>query len=174
MEDVIQVHDQFYILATASRAAQPTAVLKHDDTFALFDTVGDVGAFVAGEHAIAVAERNIRIRQVGAEQFVVVLDARAQQQWPLPVQPEAKSRQVARSLVVEALLAGAEHADIAVQREDRERVGVLQHRRPLADARGGCQDVELIVDLNYVFHEAVVSTPTEGSTPDRARSYRSM
>jgi glycogen debranching enzyme len=52
MEDVIQVHDQFYILATASRAAQPTAVLKHDDTFALFDTVGDVGAFVAGEQGL--------------------------------------------------------------------------------------------------------------------------
>ncbi len=52
MEDVIQVHDQFYILATVSRAAQPTAVLKHDDTFALFDTVGDVGAFVAGEQGL--------------------------------------------------------------------------------------------------------------------------
>jgi len=52
MEDVIQVHDQFYILATASRAAQSTAVLKHDDTFALFDTVGDVGAFVAGEQGL--------------------------------------------------------------------------------------------------------------------------
>src|SRR6478672_4924459 len=52
MEDVIQVHDQFYILATASRAVQPTAVLKHDDTFALFDTVGDVGAFVAGEQGL--------------------------------------------------------------------------------------------------------------------------
>ena len=52
MEDVIQVHDQFYILATASRAAQRTAVLKHDDTFALFDTVGDVGAFVAGEQGL--------------------------------------------------------------------------------------------------------------------------
>ena len=52
MEDVIQVHDQFYILATASRATQRTAVLKHDDTFALFDTVGDVGAFVAGEQGL--------------------------------------------------------------------------------------------------------------------------
>src|SRR5437870_8174026 len=52
MEDVIQVHDQFYILATASRVIQRTAVLKHDDTFALFDTAGDVGAFGAGEQGL--------------------------------------------------------------------------------------------------------------------------
>src|SRR6185503_5702003 len=128
---------------------------------------------VAGDDRAGLRQRDVRVRQISAEQLVVILDTRAQQQWPLAIQPEAKSRQVARSLVVEALLAGSEHADIAVQSEDRERVGVLQHRRPLADARGGCQDVELIVDLNYVFHEAVVSTPTEGSTPDRARSYRS-
>jgi hypothetical protein len=37
MDDVIQVQDQFYILATASKATERTAVLKHDDTFAVFD-----------------------------------------------------------------------------------------------------------------------------------------
>ena len=52
MEDVIQVHDQFYILATASKAAQRTAVLKHDDTFAVFDQWGDVGALGSGEHGL--------------------------------------------------------------------------------------------------------------------------
>ena len=36
MEDVIQVQDQFYILATASKATERTAVLKHNDTFAVF------------------------------------------------------------------------------------------------------------------------------------------
>ena len=40
MEDVIQVQDQFYILATASRAGERTAVLQHDDTFAVFDLGG--------------------------------------------------------------------------------------------------------------------------------------
>ena len=30
MDDVIQVHDQYYILATASRASERTSVLKHD------------------------------------------------------------------------------------------------------------------------------------------------
>jgi glycogen debranching enzyme len=52
VEDVIQVHDQFYILATASKAAQPTAVLKHDDTFAVFDHFGDIGALGAGEQGL--------------------------------------------------------------------------------------------------------------------------
>src|ERR687887_980917 len=52
MEDVIQVHDQFYILATASKAAQRTAVLQHDDTFAVFDYSGDIGALGAGEQGL--------------------------------------------------------------------------------------------------------------------------
>src|SRR5438874_12391663 len=52
MEDVIQVQDQFYILATASRASERTAVLKHDDTFAVFDYSGDIGALGTGEHGL--------------------------------------------------------------------------------------------------------------------------
>ena len=48
MEDVIQIQDQFYILATASKAAERTAVLKHGDTFAVFDYSGDIGAFGTG------------------------------------------------------------------------------------------------------------------------------
>src|SRR5215472_8388790 len=52
MEDVIQVHDRFYILATASQAAQRTAVLKQDDTFAVFDESGDIGAFGGGEQGL--------------------------------------------------------------------------------------------------------------------------
>src|SRR3954468_11920141 len=52
MDDVIQVQDQFYILATASKASERTAVLKHDDTFALFDYSGDIAAFGAGEQGL--------------------------------------------------------------------------------------------------------------------------
>jgi glycogen debranching enzyme len=52
MDDVIQVHDQFYILATASKATERTVVLKHDDTFAVFDPSGDIGAFGAGEQGL--------------------------------------------------------------------------------------------------------------------------
>ena len=52
MEDVIQVQDQYYILATASKATERTAVLKHDDTFAIFDYSGDIGAFGTGEQGL--------------------------------------------------------------------------------------------------------------------------
>jgi glycogen debranching enzyme len=52
MEDVIQVQDQFYILATASKAHERTAVLQHADTFAVFDLSGDVGAFGGGEQGL--------------------------------------------------------------------------------------------------------------------------
>src|SRR5580765_3590351 len=52
MDDVIRVQDQFYILATASKAAHPTAVLKHDDTFAVFDYSGDIGALGTGEQGL--------------------------------------------------------------------------------------------------------------------------
>src|SRR5439155_3353303 len=50
--DVIQVQDQFYILATAPRAGDRTAVLQHGDTFALFDLFGDVGMFGASEQGL--------------------------------------------------------------------------------------------------------------------------
>ncbi len=52
MDDVIQVQDQFYILATASKATERTAVLKHDDTFAVFDYSGDIGALALGEQGL--------------------------------------------------------------------------------------------------------------------------
>src|SRR5262245_26461625 len=52
MDDVIRVQDQFYILATASKTLQPTAVLKHNDTFAVFDHSGDIGTFGAGEQGL--------------------------------------------------------------------------------------------------------------------------
>ncbi|MFT3839067.1 MAG: amylo-alpha-1,6-glucosidase [Myxococcaceae bacterium] len=44
MDDVIQVEDRFYILATASNGGARAAVLQRDDTFAVFDRSGDIGA----------------------------------------------------------------------------------------------------------------------------------
>src|SRR5262249_195479 len=51
-EDVIQVQNQFYILSSASRAGERTAVLKYDDTFAVFDLSGDIGAFGGSEQGL--------------------------------------------------------------------------------------------------------------------------
>ena len=52
MEDLIQVQDQFYILATASRAGERSAVLQHNDTFAVFDPYGDIGSLGTGEQGL--------------------------------------------------------------------------------------------------------------------------
>ncbi len=52
MEDVIQVQDQFYILATASKAGEQRLVLQHGDTFALFDLYGDMGALGSSDHGV--------------------------------------------------------------------------------------------------------------------------
>jgi glycogen debranching enzyme len=52
MEDVIRLHDQYYILATSSRADERTRVLKHGDTFAIFDHFGDVVPFGLGEQGL--------------------------------------------------------------------------------------------------------------------------
>ncbi|MBI4445402.1 MAG: amylo-alpha-1,6-glucosidase [Acidobacteria bacterium] len=52
IEDVIQVHDQFYILATSSRADERTRVLKHGETFAVFDHYGDIVPFGLGQQGI--------------------------------------------------------------------------------------------------------------------------
>src|SRR2546426_7513848 len=40
--DIIRLQDQFYILATSSRIDDRTRVLKHGDTFAVFDRFGDM------------------------------------------------------------------------------------------------------------------------------------
>ena len=51
MQDVIKVEDQYYILISSSRTARKTAVLKHGDTFAVFDAFGDVQPIGIGEPA---------------------------------------------------------------------------------------------------------------------------
>src|SRR6185437_15034484 len=44
--------DQFYILATKSTPHDRGAVLKHGDTFAVFDHSGDMGAFGSSEQGL--------------------------------------------------------------------------------------------------------------------------
>src|SRR5215470_17455155 len=52
MDEVIQFHDQYYILATASRPGERRAVLQHGDTFAVFDLYGDIGVLGPGEQGL--------------------------------------------------------------------------------------------------------------------------
>src|ERR1700748_2922580 len=42
MDETIKVEDRWYVLATSSRADDRTRVLKHGDTFALYDRFGDI------------------------------------------------------------------------------------------------------------------------------------
>ena len=48
--DFIRVGDRYYILATSPRVNDQSRVLKHNDTFAVFDRVGDIRPIgMAGE-----------------------------------------------------------------------------------------------------------------------------
>jgi glycogen debranching enzyme len=42
LEDIIQVENQFYVLATSALADDRTRVLKHGETFAVFNRLGDI------------------------------------------------------------------------------------------------------------------------------------
>ncbi len=52
MDEVIRAQDDFYILARSAYADQRTHVLKHGDTFAVFDRFGDIQPLGIGEHGI--------------------------------------------------------------------------------------------------------------------------
>src|SRR5215469_9772058 len=52
LQDVIQVRDRYYILATSTLADSRTQVLKQGDTFAVFDRHGDIGPLGAGAQGL--------------------------------------------------------------------------------------------------------------------------
>ncbi|HEY2988994.1 MAG TPA: amylo-alpha-1,6-glucosidase [Candidatus Binatia bacterium] len=52
MDDIIKVEDQFYILATTAAAEDRVRVLKHGETFAVFDRYGDIRPVGLGEEGI--------------------------------------------------------------------------------------------------------------------------
>jgi hypothetical protein len=49
MDDVIRVEDQYYMLVTSPLADDRTRVLKHGETFAVFDRYGNIQALGLGE-----------------------------------------------------------------------------------------------------------------------------
>jgi glycogen debranching enzyme len=52
MEEAIRIEDRWYVLATSSRTDDRTRVLKHGETFAVFDRFGDIHPVGTGEHGI--------------------------------------------------------------------------------------------------------------------------
>jgi glycogen debranching enzyme len=51
-DEVVRIHDSFYILSSSARIDDRTRVLKHGDSFAIFDRFGDIERFGAGELGI--------------------------------------------------------------------------------------------------------------------------
>src|SRR5215471_14956723 len=51
-DEVVSLQEQFYIQATSSRTDDRTRVLKHDETFAVFDRFGDIQPVGLGEQGI--------------------------------------------------------------------------------------------------------------------------
>ena len=56
-DDLIQIQDQYYILASSSRVDDRTHVLKHGDSMAVLDRFGDIAPVGFGELAPAVREK---------------------------------------------------------------------------------------------------------------------
>src|SRR5437868_3996142 len=52
MAEIIRVQDQVYILATSSRVDEHSRVLKHGDTFAVFDRFGNIQHVGLGEQGL--------------------------------------------------------------------------------------------------------------------------
>src|SRR5262245_65181568 len=52
MEEIIEVQNQAYILATSSRIDEHSRVLKHGDTFAVFDRFGNIQRIGLGEQGL--------------------------------------------------------------------------------------------------------------------------
>jgi len=51
-DEIVSLHEHFYIQATSSRADDRTRVLKHGETFAVFDRFGDVQPVGSGEQGV--------------------------------------------------------------------------------------------------------------------------
>ncbi|HET7401052.1 MAG TPA: amylo-alpha-1,6-glucosidase [Usitatibacter sp.] len=51
-QEAIRIEDQWYVLATSSKASEPARVLKHGESFALFDRYGDTPRAGSGEHGL--------------------------------------------------------------------------------------------------------------------------
>jgi glycogen debranching enzyme len=52
MDDIVQIENRWYVLATSSRADDRTRVLKHGETFGLFDRYGDIQHLGIGEQGL--------------------------------------------------------------------------------------------------------------------------
>ncbi|MGH9161985.1 MAG: glycogen debranching N-terminal domain-containing protein, partial [Vicinamibacteraceae bacterium] len=52
VRDIVEIENQYYILASSSLADEVDRVLKHGETFAVFDRYGDIKPVGVGEHGL--------------------------------------------------------------------------------------------------------------------------
>jgi hypothetical protein len=52
VSDIIQIGNQWYVVAAAARADENPHVVKSDDSFALFDRFGDIRGWGSGEQGL--------------------------------------------------------------------------------------------------------------------------
>ena len=100
---------------------------------------------------------HVGIREVDVEQDVVLLDRRAEQQRPLPIEGQLEMGQKTGPFVIEAMRAGSQRMDVAVLIEQAERVAVLQHLDVVVGQRGGGHNLALLISTIDVFHEPLSS-----------------
>ena len=63
MEEIISVNDQFYIPASSSMADDRTRVLKHGETFGVFDRYGDIQPVGRGTQGVFHQGTSVSSRQ---------------------------------------------------------------------------------------------------------------
>jgi hypothetical protein len=83
-DEAIRIEDRWYVLATSARAGDPTRVLKHGESFALFDRYGDMPRAGGGEHGL----------YHQGTRFLSRYELRLNGQRPLPPQLERAARQL--------------------------------------------------------------------------------
>ena len=104
----------------------------------------------AFEHQAAVGV-DVGVREVRGEERPGPLHGGAEEQQRASPHEQLESGEEARAVVVEALLAASELADVAVSVEDREGVTLLEHPGAVVEALRRREDVEAVVDLEDLF-----------------------
>jgi glycogen debranching enzyme len=139
-EDVIQVANDYYIRATSARRDDHYRVLKHDDTFAVFDRAGDIQSYGLGEQGLFHE----------GTRFLSQLELRLFGQRPI-VLSSAVSR------TNELLLAHLENPDVPAAHDDRRIAlarGLLHVARTKFLWRAGCY--ERMKFSNYGLHPCTI------------------
>ncbi|MHB9154866.1 MAG: amylo-alpha-1,6-glucosidase [Endomicrobiales bacterium] len=140
MKDIIQVRDKFYILASSSLVTEEVRVLKHDDTFALFDHHGDIRPLGFEDHGIYHQGTRFLSR------FVVRLEDKS----PLLLNSAVKEDN-------DFFLVHLTNPDFTLKGGGLARKGTLYVRRSLFLLNGSCHELLRIANFGLIPLEFTLS-----------------